>query len=98
MTATEIVANLAKLDNWRLNGDGDQLVIEKTFAFDNFHQTMAFVNALAFIAHVQNHHPELLVRCKHCVVRYQTHDVSGITPADFEAAARVDALLNPAPN
>jgi len=97
LTATEVVANLAKLDNWRLNGDGDQVVIEKTFTFDSFHQTMAFVNALAFIAHGKNHHPELVLRSQHCVVRYQTHDVSGITLADFESATRVDALLTPTP-
>ena len=93
LTATEVVANLAKLEGWKLTGDGPTVAIEKAFSFDNYYQTMAFVNALAFIAHAQDHHPELSVRFKHCAVRWRTHDVQGISMADFDCAARVDALL-----
>jgi 4a-hydroxytetrahydrobiopterin dehydratase len=94
LTATEVVANLAKLEGWRLTGDGPTVAIEKTYSFADFYPTMAFVNALAFIAHAQNHHPELTVHFKHCVVRWHTHDVQGISMADdFDCAARVDALL-----
>jgi 4a-hydroxytetrahydrobiopterin dehydratase len=92
-TATEIVAALAKLEGWRLSGDGAELAIEKTFPFANFHDTMAFVNATAFIAHQLDHHPELSVHFNRCVVRWRTHVVQGLTGADFDAAARVDALL-----
>jgi 4a-hydroxytetrahydrobiopterin dehydratase len=92
-TATEIVANIAKLEGWRLTGDGSDIAIEKAYGFANFHETMAFVNAVAFVAHLQNHHPELVVHFNRCVVRFQTHDVGGISVRDFDCAARVDALL-----
>lgn len=93
LTATEVVANLAKLEGWRLSGDGAAVVIEKSFAFDNYYQTLAFVNAVAFVAHAQNHHPELVVQYQQCLVRWQTHDVGGISKVDFDCAARTDALL-----
>ncbi|MBB1077057.1 4a-hydroxytetrahydrobiopterin dehydratase, partial [Rhodoferax sp. 4810] len=92
LRATEIVANLAKLEGWTLSGDGDTLAIEKPFGFANYYQTMAFVNAVAFIAHAQDHHPELLVQQRQCLVRWRTDDVNGISPTDFECAKRVDAL------
>jgi 4a-hydroxytetrahydrobiopterin dehydratase len=93
LTATEIVAHLAKLEGWTLNGDGTAVAIEKTFAFANYYQTISFVNAVAFIAHEQDHHPDLSVHFNRCVVRFNTHAVSGISIADFDSAARVDALL-----
>lgn len=92
-SATEIVTNLAKLEGWRLTGDGAEVAIEKTFSFANYHETMAFVNALAFIAHRQDHHPDLSVHFNRCVVRFNTHDVGGLSRTDFDCAARVDALL-----
>jgi 4a-hydroxytetrahydrobiopterin dehydratase len=93
LTATEIVANLAKLEGWTLTGDGAAVAIEKTFTFTNYYQTMAFVNAVAFIAHVQDHHPDLSVHFNRCVVRFNTHDVLGISVTDFDCATQVDALL-----
>ncbi|PKO59487.1 MAG: pterin-4-alpha-carbinolamine dehydratase [Betaproteobacteria bacterium HGW-Betaproteobacteria-18] len=92
LTATEVVTRLAKLDGWHLSGDGAAVVIEKTFRFTDFAQTMMFVNAVAWLAQVQNHHPELLVQFDRCVVRYCTHDVVGISQADFDCAGAVDAL------
>ena len=93
MSATEIVASLARLDGWQLAGDGSDVAIEKTFKFANYFETIAFVNALALIAHRQDHHPDLSVHYNRCVVRFNTHDVSGISATDFECAAAVDALL-----
>jgi len=93
LRATEVVANLAKLEGWRLSGDGTTVAIEKTFTFANYDRTMAFVNALAFIAHAQDHHPELIVQQHQCLVRWRSDDVSGISLADFACAKRVDALL-----
>lgn len=93
LTATEIVAALAKLDGWRLQGDGAEVAIEKTFRFANYYQTMAFVNALAFIAHAEDHHPDLSVHYDRCVVRLNTHDVGGVSSTDLDCAARFDALL-----
>ncbi len=93
MTATEIVSGLAKLDGWTLSGEGPTLAIERTYSFSNYYQTIAFVNALAFVAHVSDHHPELSVFYNRCIVRFNTHDVGGISSTDFECAAAVDALL-----
>jgi len=93
LTASEIVSALAKLEGWTLNGEGPTLAITKTFTFANYYQTIAFVNAVAFGAHVSDHHPELSVSFNRCVVRFNTHDVGGISGTDFESAAAVDALL-----
>jgi 4a-hydroxytetrahydrobiopterin dehydratase len=96
LTATQIIAKLALLEGWRLSG-GDEggtiLAIEKSFTFDNYFETMAFVNAVAFVAHRLDHHPELTVTYKNCVVRLNTHDVQAISQLDFDAAAQIDALL-----
>jgi 4a-hydroxytetrahydrobiopterin dehydratase len=95
MSATQVIAGLAKLDGWKLHGDGADVAIEKTFAFKNFLRTMAFVNAVAYIAEQQEHHPELLVQYGTCSVRFNTHDVHGITQTDFACAALLDALQRP---
>ena len=94
LSATEIVTQLSKLNGeqvvgWRLI-DG---ALEKTFSFKNYFETIGFVNALAFIANSENHHPELTVSYSKCTVRFNTHDVSGISVSDFFCASRVDALL-----
>ncbi len=91
--ATEIVAGLARLDGWKLAGDGASVAIEKAFGFANYFETMAFVNAVAFIAHTQDHHPDLSVHYNRCTVRFNTHDVGGISSTDFDCARQVDALL-----
>jgi len=93
LTATQIIASLTKIEGWKLHGDGADVAIEKTYRFDNFLKTMAFVNALAYIAEQQDHHPELLVTYGSCSVRFNTHDVHGVSRSDFECAALVDALL-----
>ena len=93
LTATEVVANLAKLEGWTLTGNASSVAIEKTYLFANYYEVMSFVNAVAFIANVQDHHPDLSVQFKRCVVRFNTHDVGGISMSDFDSAERVDALL-----
>ena len=93
LTATEVVSNLAKLEGWTLTGNGANVAIEKQFNFANYFETISFVNAVAFIAHAQDHHPDLNVHFNRCLVRFNTHDVAGISAADFDCAALVDALL-----
>jgi 4a-hydroxytetrahydrobiopterin dehydratase len=89
MTAYEIGKSLALLQGWTLV-DG---AIEKTFAFANYHETIAFVNALAWIVHREDHHPDLAVSFNRCAVRFNTHTVAGLTRNDFICAAKLDALL-----
>ena len=93
MSATETVTALARLDGWKLSGDGASVAIEKTFSFADYFETIAFVNAVAMVAHVQDHHPDLSVHYNRCVVRFNTHDVGGISSTDIDCATRVDALL-----
>ena len=94
LTATEIVTQLSKLNGDQLSGwrlmDGS---LEKTFSFKNYHETIGFVNALAFIANAEHHHPDLAVSYGKCSVRFNTHDVKGISVSDFFCASKVDALL-----
>ncbi len=90
---TEIVASLARLEGWKLTGDGADVAIEKTYSFSNYFETIAFVNALALIAHRQDHHPDLSVHYNRCIVRFNTHDVGGLSATDFDCAAQADALL-----
>lgn len=97
LKATEIVTALAKLEAWTLSGDGTTLAIEKTYTFPSYHETIAFVNVVAFIAERRNHHPELAVHFNRCVVRFNTHDVQGISSTDFECASHIDTWLSGAP-
>jgi 4a-hydroxytetrahydrobiopterin dehydratase len=90
---TEVVSRLAVLAGWQLAGDGPDVAIEKTYRFANWHETMSFVNAVAFIATTQDHHPDLSVHYDRCTVRFRTHDLQGLSETDFECAAQVDALL-----
>ncbi|WP_298923437.1 4a-hydroxytetrahydrobiopterin dehydratase [uncultured Ramlibacter sp.] len=93
LSPTEIVTRLAAAPGWKLSGDGADVAIEKSFGFANYYETISFVNALAFIANAQDHHPELSVHYSRCVVRFNTHDVKGLSETDFECASLADALL-----
>jgi 4a-hydroxytetrahydrobiopterin dehydratase len=94
LSATEIVSQLSQLNGeqplgWRLI-DG---ALEKSFRFKDFHHSIGFVNAVAFIANAEDHHPDLAVSFSQCTVRFNTHDVNGISVSDFLCASKVDALL-----
>jgi len=93
LTATEIVTRLSAAPGWQLTGDGPDVAIEKTYRFDNYYETISFVNAVAFVANAQDHHPDLSVHYNRCVVRFNTHDVKGLSDTDFECASQIDALL-----
>lgn len=93
LSATAIVTQLTQLNGdaaqgWKLI-DG---ALEKRYSFPDFHATMAFANAVAWIAHREDHHPELMIGFGGCTVRFNTHDVGGISLGDFFCAAAVDAL------
>ena len=89
LTDAQVGPLLKGLSGWTREGKA----IAKTYRFSNYHETMAFVNAVAFIAHTTDHHPDLSVHYNRCIVRFNTHDVQGISETDFECAAAVDALL-----
>ena len=81
--------HLAQMSGWR-EASG---AIEKTFTFKGWLETVAFVDALAWMCHVEDHHPELAVRFDHCTVRFSTHSAGGISANDFICAAKADALV-----
>jgi 4a-hydroxytetrahydrobiopterin dehydratase len=85
----EINKLLKQLDGWMQN----DRMIGKLFEFKNYYQTMAFVNALAWISHREDHHPDLNVGYNKCHVAYSTHAIGGLSENDFICAAKVDALF-----
>ena len=89
LTAPQVHQLLGVISAWQ--SDGKE--ISKTFSFKNYYETMAFVNALAYISHKEDHHPDLLVGYNTCVVKYSSHEVGGLSENDFISAAKVDALL-----
>ncbi len=83
---------LAELHNdWSI-GAGDK-EISRDFEFGGFLRTMSFVNAVAWIANAEGHHPDLEVGYKHCLVRYTTHAIGGLSENDFICAAKIDELV-----
>ena len=89
LSDAEVQSHLKTLPGWLLD---EKNRITKTWNFKNFHETMAFVNAVAWISHQEGHHPDLEVGYNKCVVFYETHAVSGLTENDFICAAKVDQL------
>ncbi len=87
----EIERLLGKATGWSLDPTGNS--IARTFTFKDFYQTIGFVNLVAWIANQQDHHPELEVSYKKCLVRYSTHAIGGLSRNDFICAARVNQLL-----
>jgi 4a-hydroxytetrahydrobiopterin dehydratase len=77
--------------DWSLNDDATE--IRRDYRFKGFYRTMAFVNAVAWIANAEGHHPDLEVGWGHCLVRYTTHAIDGLSRNDFICAAKIDALL-----
>lgn len=77
--------------DWRLAADGKS--IRRDLSFRNFHRTMGFVNALAYIANAEDHHPDLEVGYNYCRVKFTTHAIDGLCANDFICAAKLDALL-----
>lgn len=90
LTAAAIREMLAGLPGWSVIEDG--AAIGKTFRFADYHHTMAFVNALAWVAHREDHHPDLGVHYDRVVVRFSTHDVGGISSNDLICAAKLEKL------
>ena len=93
LSEEEIRQYLAVIDGWTLN-EGK---IVKTFSFKNYYETLAFINAIAYVIHAEDHHPELVTTYNRCVVKFDTHSVNGgkggLSENDFICAAKVDAIF-----
>ena len=90
MTDVQIGHMLKGVRGWEYR-DG---MIRKTYEFKNYYQTMAFVNATAWISHREDHHPDIAVGYNNCSVSYVTHAINGISENDFICAAKLDALFD----
>lgn len=89
LSEQQIGVLLAEIPEWQRKG-GE---IARTFKFKNYYETMAFVNASAWISHREDHHPDLEVGYNRCVVGYSTHSVGGLSENDFICAAKIDAVM-----
>lgn len=89
LTGSEIQKLLLGLDGWEYRDNA----ISKTYRFKNYYETMAFVNASAWVSHKEDHHPDLEVGYNQCRVRYMTHAINGLSENDFICAAKIDALF-----
>lgn len=89
MTPEQVMESLAQVPGWGVEGHH----LASVFTFRDFHETMAFVDALAPMIHAQNHHPVLTVSFNHCKVSYTTHSAGNtISSNDFISAARTNAI------
>jgi len=96
LSADQAQTMLAQLKGWSLNEHNT--IIQQDFRFKNYYQTMAFVNAMAWVAHQEDHHPDIEVGYNHCLIHYSTHAIGGLSENDFICAAKIDALLAASPS
>ena len=79
---------LKQVPGWACDGK----VIAKTYSFKNYYETMAFVNMTAWVAHREDHHPDMCVSYNRCRIEFSTHSIGGISENDFICAARIEAF------
>ncbi len=89
LSPTEITILMEQLDGWEFSSK----LIRKTYNFNNYYQTMAFINAIAWISHREDHHPDITVGYNKCRVEYTTHAIDGLSENDFICAAKIDTLF-----
>ena len=89
LTGNYISEQLGQLPGWQ-SKDGS---ISKAFPFKNYYETMAFVNAVAWISHKEDHHPDMEVGYNRCKVTYSTHSVGGLSENDLICAAKIERMM-----
>ena len=91
LTPAEAQAMCEQLDaGWSLAADGKS--ISRQWQFKNFYRTMSFVNAIAHLANIEDHHPDLEVGYGYCRLKFTTHAIGGLSENDFICAAKIDLL------
>ena len=89
LDATAIAALLPQVPGWEIENGR----LQRSFELRDYHETIEFVNALAFMVHAQDHHPELKVSYRHCDVAWTTHSAgNAVSENDFICAARANAI------
>lgn len=90
LNADSLAQLLLQVNGWQLN-DNQQL-INKSFSFNNYCQTIGFINAIVYIAQQQDHHPEINFGYNSCTISFSTYSIGGLSMNDFICAARIDQL------
>ena len=91
LDAAAIAALLPQVPGWQVTDNK----LARSFEFKDYHETIAFVNALAWMIHAEDHHPELLVRYRHCIVAFTTHSAgNAVSENDFICAAKANAIYD----
>ena len=85
-----IIKNLKKLDNWELN-DNKEMIFKK-FKFNNFKQSINFINKISLIAEQEGHHPDISFGYGYCIVLIHTHAIKGLSINDFILASKIDKI------
>ena len=92
MARSEAEATMSEIAGWELSDDGKS--ISRRFEFKGFYKCVSFINAMAWIANAENHHPDFSAGYNYCAVTFTTHAIDGLSENDFICAARVNVLLN----
>lgn len=90
LTTADIKELMNAVIDWGVTTN--QTVLTKKFSFKNYYQTISFVNAVAWIVHQQNHHPEITINYNSCSIQFSTHSINALSLNDFICAARIDAI------
>ncbi len=89
LSADQVKENLNDLPSWSLNGDS----LQRTFRFEDFVGSMAFVKKIAGLAEKMKHHPDIMIRYNKVTLTLSTHDAGGITENDFTLARATDGCV-----
>ena len=76
--------------DWRISADAKSL--QRSLKFKDFYRTMSFVNAVAYVANTEDHHPDLEIGYDYCRITFTTHSIGGLSQNDFICAAKLDRL------
>ena len=90
LSRDEALVLLKQLEGWQLTDKN----ISKSYAFKDYYQTMAFVNAAAWVSHREDHHPDITIGYNQCCIEYTTHAINGLSENDFICAAKIDKLFS----
>lgn len=90
LTEEQLNTYLKDIPEWNYSVEKQE--ISRHFTFKNYYQTLAFINAAAWIAHQENHHPDIAFSYNNCTICFTTHSAGGITLFDFICAARIEQL------
>lgn len=94
LTDEQIIDYLKELPSWRVIAEDEELKLYKQFDFQDFEETMYFVNKVAALAEQNGHHPVMLVEFRTVGIWWWTHKISGLHENDFIMASKTDARLN----